>query len=94
MGRSTGTLAPLFLGVIILEGCTVELAEDETEVYAFKVSTKIPDLPILYCTDVLKSKIFRFVFTGTLLHFNVIRLRILPRLKIVCIKICIFLLSR
>ena len=25
------------LGVIILEGCTVELAEEETEVYAFKV---------------------------------------------------------
>ena len=60
MGRSTGTLAPLFLGVIILEGCTVELAEDETEVYAFKVSTEIPDLPILYCTDVLKSKMQNF----------------------------------
>jgi hypothetical protein len=28
-----------FLGVIILEGCTVELAEDETEVFAFKVPT-------------------------------------------------------
>jgi len=25
------------LGVIILEGCTVELAEEETEVYAFKI---------------------------------------------------------
>ena len=25
------------LGVIILEGCTVELAEEETEHYAFKV---------------------------------------------------------
>ena len=25
------------LGVIILEGCTVELAEEETDVYAFKV---------------------------------------------------------
>jgi len=27
------------LGVIILEGCTVELAEEETDVYAFKVIT-------------------------------------------------------
>ena len=26
------------VGVIILEGCTVELAEEETEVFAFKVS--------------------------------------------------------
>ena len=26
------------LGVIILEGCTVELAEEETDVFAFKVS--------------------------------------------------------
>ena len=25
------------LGVIILEGCTVELAEEETDVFAFKV---------------------------------------------------------
>ena len=25
------------IGVIILEGCTVELAEEETEHYAFKV---------------------------------------------------------
>ena len=28
------------VGVIILEGCAVELAEDETEFYAFKVSFK------------------------------------------------------
>ena len=28
------------LGVIILEGCTVELAEEETEVYALKVGRK------------------------------------------------------
>ena len=26
------------IGVIILEGCTVELAEEETEVFAFKVN--------------------------------------------------------
>ena len=28
------------LGVIILEGCTVKLAEEEPEVYAFKVGRK------------------------------------------------------
>ena len=29
------------IGVIILEGCTVELAEEETEHYAFKVGSII-----------------------------------------------------
>ena len=38
---SVVALYPLYvrepLGVIILEGCTVELAEEETDVFAFKV---------------------------------------------------------
>ena len=29
------------IGVIILEGCTIELAEEETEVFAFKVGRRM-----------------------------------------------------
>ena len=43
------------IGVIILEGCTVELAEEETEVFAFKVKPKVRVLIFFY---MICSKIF------------------------------------
>ena len=51
------------LGVIILEGCTVELAEEETEVYAFKVT-----FPNLYTNPNIQN--FRLFSTAMEKHLE------------------------